>query len=373
MAYILKTKKANISGAPVKGFPVLFMEDNRVHWLSLNYFLDLYGRLALSTVSLYAQHIQDLYSQIEVEEEINEVTDIDDSFLIAFKNELAKRGGMRKSSYTYHVMNSIILYCSWLENNDYCRNLIGDTKHHRIRVKYTEKGRIKHPLCKVTRSARKTAPRSGWIETIKRYGPTGSGTHMRFELMIDWSRSAGLRALETCSLKVHQLPSIESVNKALLENRCLILELLVTKGSKQSSVEISPLLLKRTWNYINTERARLLDRFKNTAAKRIKLEQAGANNDYIFLSELTATKIDSRSYSNSIRSAFLSAVENEDLTEAEHVWTHGLRHNFSVKNMRFADDNNIKHPEAVTRQKTRHGSDNALDTYLLDRANDDFS
>lgn len=363
MACILKTKKANLFGSPVKGFPVLIMEDNRVHWLSLNYFLDIYERLSLSSVALYAQHIQDLYSQIEVEENYNEVGDIDDSFLRAFKEDIAMRGGMRRESYTSHVIHSILLYCEWLECNGYCKNLIGDTKNHQIRVKYTDKGRIKHPLAKLSRNARCSAPRTNWIEIVKQYGPKGDAVHTRFELMIDWCRTVGLRANEVCSLKIFQLPSFDSVDKALLESRDLDCPLLITKGNKQDIARVPSLLLKRTWNYINVERKELL----NSCSKSIP-----SDSEYIFISKLTRTKLNPTSFSNSVRKAYLSACINGELKETERVWTHGLRHNFAVTTIKVFDNSGIKRPESVARQFTRHSSEQALETYLLDRNNLDF-
>ena len=42
MAYLLTTQKADINGILTKGFPVLFWDNDRIHWLSLNFLIDKY-------------------------------------------------------------------------------------------------------------------------------------------------------------------------------------------------------------------------------------------------------------------------------------------------------------------------------------------
>jgi integrase len=93
---------------------------------------------------------------------------------------------------------------------------------------------------------------------------------------------------------------------------------------------------------------------------------------YIFLSDKTGSTLLPGSFSNSIRTAFLRAVDAGDLTEDERVWCHGLRHYFSVVLLKKLDEKKVNRPEAVARQATRHGCDDAMEPYLTERFNESF-
>jgi integrase len=129
-------------------------------------------------------------------------------------------------------------------------------------------------------------------------------------------------------------------------------------------------LVKRTWEYIDIHRSSVIKTFKKIALDSYnKYEEP----KQIFLSEKTGMAMSPVSWSNSVRKAFLTAVEKGDLTEDERVWCHGLRHNFTTVLLRSLDDKGVKRPEAIARQSTRHGSDEAMEPYLNDRFNNDFS
>jgi integrase len=235
----------------------------------------------------------------------------------------------------------------------------------------TDKGHIKHPLTKITDNEKRASvtPRMEWIEMVKRYGPITANINARFELMIDWGRTAGLRAFEACYLTISQLPSRETAEKAIINGTNVYILLIVTKGSKDKNIPISPLLIKKTWDYIDTTRKQVIATFKKRAKNKQTIYY---ENNYIFLSDKTGKAMSPVSFSNSIRKAFLAAVDAGELTEDERVWCHGLRHYFTVTLLKFLDNKKVPRPEAVTRQVTRQGSDDALEPYLTDRFNEEF-
>jgi len=372
MAYLKKTKKADINGKLVKGFPVMFWDNDVIHWLSLNFFMNKYRNTVVKSIGTYAQHLQDIYSQIESQEGIDEVSDIDDDFLTAYKASIISRGETDNTeNYASQIIGTVLLYCMWLEENGYSRNLIGTTKFHKIRITLTAKGRIKHPLAEHRSTDKKAlrAPRESWVEIVKRYGPKGRYANQRFELMVDWGRAAGLRADENCHLTVNQLPMRETAEKAILDGKNIYVLLTHTKGSKNKSIPVNPLLIKRTWDFIDTERANLVKKIKN---KYKKNKEIYTECDYVFLSEKTGDALLPSSFSREIRTGFLKAVDAGDLTEDERVWCHGLKHIFSVLLLKKFDEKGVRRPEAVARQATRHSSEEAMEPYLTERFNEDF-
>ena len=372
MAYARYTTKAELFGVTIKGFPLLFSEDGKVHWLSLNYFLDLLRSIEPSSISTYSGHLLDFFSQLEMEEEPLDIGSIDDDFLIAYKSALIDRGGYENSeSYASQVLRTVVHYCKWLGDNGYERNFVGETVNHKIRIKLTEKGNVKHPLTKIMKNEKRVsvAPRTEWIEIVKKYGPITASINARFELMIDWGRTAGLRALEACYLTISQLPSRETAVKAIKRGTNVYMLLTVTKGSKDMNIPINPLLVKKTWDYIDTTRKQAIAKFKKRAKKKHKIYEEP---QHIFLSDKTGKTLSAASFSNSIRKAFLAAVDAGELTEDERVWCHGLRHNFTLVLLKTLDEKKVPRPETLTRQVTRQGSDDALEPYLTERFNEEF-
>jgi site-specific recombinase XerD len=377
MAYLIKTKKANINGELVKGFPILLWENNDIHWLSLNFFIEKYRNTVVKSIGTYAQHLQDIYSQIEYQEGIEEISDIDDDFLIAYKASIRSRGitSERKTentkNYAAQIIGTVLLYCMWLEENGYSRNLIGTTKFHKIRITLTATGRIKHALSKHKSTDKKAlrAPRESWVEIVKRYGPKGQYVNKRFELMVDWGRAAGLRADENCHLTVNQLPLRETAEKGILDGKNIYILLTHTKGSIDKSIPVNPLLIKRTWDFIDAERAALVQKIKIKIKNK---KEIYTENDFVFLSERSGDPLLPSSFSREIRTGFLKAVDAGDLTEDERVWCHGLKHIFSVVLLKRLDEKGVRRPEAVARQATRHSSEGAMEPYLTERFNEDF-
>lgn len=370
---ILKTtEKANLNGAPVKGFPLVIDDAGKVEWLVLEYCLDLMRSTSVSSIRLYASHLTDFLSQLEVDE--ISLGDVNDDWLEAYKTSILGRknasGQPNSLNYATQILRSVIHYLYWLETNGYLRHVVGETKLHKVRIELKKKG-VSHPLSQDTSSGRKLTitPRKDWIESIKPYGPQREDLAIRFELMLEWGVGLGLRAMEICALRVDQLPSRETARKAYEEAKNVFFKLTKTKGGKPSTVPVSPLLVMRTWDYIDQYRGDIIRDAEKRHKRRYKVYQQPSE---IFLSGKTGEVLTPRGFSNAVRKAFLSAVEAKALTIDERVWVHGLRHNFTANLLRGFDAKGVARPEAVARQVTRHGHVDSMEPYLTDRFNEDF-
>lgn len=373
MASLKKTKNANVSGVKIKNFPVILRKDYAVDYLILNYCFELYRYSSISSIYTYATHLCDFVSQLEVEDDVN-INTINDAWLSSYKNAIRNRhnssGNQNTENYATQVLSTVIRYLTWLEDNNYIRNVIGIGKLYRVRLDSIN-NKTRHPLSRAnTKQKRKNiTPRSEWIEAIKQHGPKRDDLAERFSLMIDWGKTLGLRAMEMCALKVNQLPLRETAENALKENRNTFILLSKTKGNKPANIPVSPELIINTWDFIDIYRTDIVSRYKKRAKKDYK---PYFEPEEIFLSDKSGVGITPRGLSNSMRSAFLRAVECGDLTVDERVWTHGLRHNFTNNLLKALDRAGVKRPEAVARQITRHGSVEAMEPYLVDRFNEDF-
>lgn len=373
MAHLRTTSAAMIGQTSISGFPLIVERTFNVHWLSLEYFISLLRTCSVATIHTYAQHLVDFVDQLEVDGRV--VAHVNDQWLDDYKKSILGRvnstGRMNSENYAAQVLRSVVHYCDWLEGRKYERNLCGETELHRVQIRKSHDGSISHPLV-IDKSKDKrpsNSPRLDWIDAIKGFGPKRDDLSIRFELMVDWARTAGVRAHELCGLTIDRLPQRETAEKAVENGKNVYMVLTVTKGSIPKKIPVSPILIKRTWVYIDSHRAAVVKRFK-LAARKKHLPYSEPRE--VFLSDKTGMAMSPRGLSNSIRGAFLAAVETGKLTIDERVWLHGLRHHFSTKLLRGLDKKGVKRPEAIARQATRHGSEAAMEPYLTDRFNDDF-
>lgn len=375
MAELRKTSAAKIYGrSPVKGFPLIISCNGIVHRMALSYFLDLFRRgVKTNSIYTYAQQINDFISQLEIDGvSLDNVTD---DYLRAYSDDIRGRendfGRTNSKNYVTQVMRSSVHFLNWLEQEKYIRGVVGEGRFYKVRVTCTKGGNLKHPLIKDDTKDKRTSvtPRSDWIGAVKAHGPEREDLASRFELMVDWGTTLGLRANEICSLRLRQLPEFETAEKAIQNKKLVYIKLTETKGGKEKVVPVSPLLIKKTWVYVFSERSKIVDVLKARAKSSKKIY---TESEYIFLSATTGDRLDSRSLSNELRRSFLKAVDAGVLTQDERVWLHGLRHNFTVNHLKMLDAKGVKRPEAIARQVTRHGSEDAMEPYLTDRFNEDF-
>lgn len=367
------TRAAKIFGSLVSGFPLILDDKYNVEWIALEFFIDSYrGGMTIGTLRTYAQHISDFLAQLRMDG--IKPDDVSDPWLMAYKNEIRTRknttGKCNSENYATQVLRSTIAYLYWLESEEVIRGIVGESKHHPVRIERVGTG-ISHPLAiDKTKDKRKTiTPRSDWINAIKQYGPTRPDLTKRFELMIDWGRTLGLRSAEICGLTVDLLPLRETAERAIIDKKNVFIRLRKTKGNKPATIPVSPLLIKKTWDYVDADRMIVVKKFQRYAKAHYSTYKVP---DDIFLSDKTGVAIGPQSFSNAVRSAFLSAVKNGVLTIDERVWSHGLRHNFTANLLRKLDKMNAPRPEAIARQVTRHASVETMEPYMTDRFNEDF-
>ncbi|MDO6558878.1 site-specific integrase [Paraglaciecola chathamensis] len=376
MAFLRKTSDAKLKGkAGIKGVPLILDEHFQVHTPSLRYFLHCLDSVQPSSLGTYGAHICDFISQLEVDGKV--VGEVDDNWLEHYKQAIIERDpeeDHNTENYASQVCRSVINYCVWLTERNDEPYLCGPTKNHRIQISYSESHRIKHKTIKNWNKDKRhmQAPRSDWIEKIKPFGPQRPDLAKRYELMIDWGRLGGLRAFEICQLKYRHLPTRETAERALKEERLIPIKLTVTKGSRVETVRVPPSLVLATWDYIDLYRDQTVNKFKQIH-KKDRGRSAYTEPQAVFLSDKTGKPLSPISFSSSIRKAFLKANKEGSLTLDERVWAHGLRHNFVTKNLRENDKAGQKHPERLSMQQTRHGSPEAMEPYLHDRFSKDFS
>jgi integrase len=376
MAILKKTHAANIHGlSNVKGFPVILDESYRVHDLSLRYFIKCFRTAKVSSIATYAAHICDFISQLEVDEK--SVSDINDAWLHAYKESIINRDISEDNNtlnYASQVLRTVVNYCYWLTQTKAEPYLCGLTESYKIIVSLGNKNKIKHATIKNNNQNKRKlqAPRTAWIEKVLPFGPQRPDLARRFELMIDWGRFAGLRAHEICQLKINNLPSRETAENAINEQRLIPTNLTTTKGGEAQTVRVGGDLIVATWDYIDLYRSGIVKKIDKRNKKKTS-QVSYKEPKEVFLSDETGLAMKAISFSSAVRKAYLKAVERGLLTEDERVWTHGLRHHFVTKDLRNNDESGQKHAEQLSMQQSRHGSIDAMEAYLGDRFSEDFN
>lgn len=189
------------------------------------------------------------------------------------------------------------------------------------------------------------------------------GKHIaeRNTLAIRWYRLDGLRRIEWVNLKVKNIPSVEDIHKLMFKGLTQSVDLDVTKGGGEQSVDALPELLLETREYIDGARADIVKRFKGLYGKDYE------DPPEIFLSNKTGKALVKRSVSNMlrtvfdaagvaghghrVRATFLRSVVNAE-TEAEEVavvQSGGLKHamNFHNVELRATERARSSSPQAI--------------------------
>lgn len=382
MAQLRYTTKLEINGTKVDKFPIIITDNLKAHILSLKYFLHLRTSTAASTLLIYAQRIADFITQLEIDNEglehgdcgYTEWDEIDDNWIEQYKNELTTRYDSESdnsNNYVGQVLGTVIAYLKWTQEQGYTNYLVGLTEDHRIKLKhsYSKKGDgTVYPLVKKLtkeKSPARTAPRRDWIDKVK--ANTQIATRelaTRYELMIDWGLGLGLRAHEVCALTTAQLPLRQTAENAYINEENVFINIVVSKGSKPKRMPVNPILVKRTWDFIERDRVLIIRKLKNKArAKRATF----VDSEILFPSSRTGGRIHPRTFSNQVRKAFLKAVEQGDLTEDEIVWAHGLRHRYATDTLKGLDNKGVKNPQRIAKHSTRHAHESTLDGYTVAR------
>ncbi|MCU8496516.1 site-specific integrase [Vibrio vulnificus] len=386
MAHLSYTTKLEINGSKIKKFPFIITDNLKVHILSLEYFLHKRKTVKLPSLLTYAQHLVDFFSQLEVENdglthddpEYREWDEIDDNWIEAYSVELIRREGAEADNtknYVGQVLTTVIMYLQWAQDAGYTSNLVGVGEDNRIklnRAKPNKTGTFVHPIAKKflkEKPPKRTAPRMDWIDTIKSHTAIKARELiLRYELMICWAVGIGGRAHEVCALTISQLPSRKTAEEAYINEQNVFINITVSKGSKSSTVPVSALLIKRTWDFVERERELILRNVKNDAREQ---RIAFVDSDILFPSRLTGKELNSRTFSNQVRAAFLKAVEVGDLAEDQIVWAHGLRHRYATDLLKGLDQRGVQNPERIAKKSTRHKHEQTLETYTVARFHED--
>lgn len=364
MAYVDKADEVVFSGKTHKKFPLILNNEHIINRLTLKYFLSQRILWDEGTLYTYTKHVCDFISQLEVENKECSFDHIDEYWLEAYANQIWNRNS-GSGTYVSQLLLSVIRFLVWCENNNYCKNLIGTTSAFKIKVWQT-KNSFTHHLVKYyekQKSPPKVAPRHKWIETVlsEEYFKSEE-LEIRFNLMVDWGRECGLRAHEICALTVDQIPLRETIEQAIIEKENIFIKLTVTKGKKKATIPVSVILLKKTLDYIESQRNQLIKKIKNEA--RLK-RKAYIPPQQIFISSTTGHALHRRTLSNQLRAKWQQALENGNLTQYQYVWVHGLRHRFATDKLKeITKIKYINDPIEVTKTLTRHSSLSAFEIYI---------
>lgn len=314
---------------------------------------------AVRSLETYATHLRDFHTQMLIDgKTVDEVTD---AYLSVYHEAIKSRASR---PYASQVVRTVIAFLSYLEEKGSIAGVIGETRGYAVRVSRTRDGSISHPLARGGKAPKSNHFPSGRaIDAVKCATSHAPALGERFSIMIDWGDVRGLRAMEICALRICQLPDRDSVEKALEDDRVLEVRLSQTKGGKPRLVEVHPLLLARTWKWIDTGRIDIQRAFRRRArAQGIVVPKT----DAIFLSESTGLALTPKAFSNAIRKAFKRAVAAGELTEAERVWAHGLRKRMINREVRDDQSNSDGRKERALMHQTGHGSLAALGRYVAD-------
>lgn len=378
MARIVISDPIDVNGKRVDGFPVLVLSNHQPCMITMSYCIYLlrHERLAISTIKTYVGHLKDFYCQLEVDAELT-IDELDEGWLQAYYESILNReidGSVVSNTekYASQTLRTVIRYLYWLSQKNHVRaGLIGIGNDFRISITKDSKNKIQHPLIREpNQDVPLSAPRLSWINTVIHFGPKDPMSHSRFELMVNWGASAGLREMEICALRIDDLPNRTVAENAALNNKLVQMRLKTTKGGKPQPVMILPQLLIDTWDYIDLVRKQFLSKLikkHRTSGKPINDLQ------YIFISASSLKKPSPRGFSNAVRDSFLRAVQEGKLTIEQRVWAHGLRHYFITLQAKLADQHNVKNPEELVKQRARHKSIDMQKRYTAERFNEAFN
>lgn len=153
-------------------------------------------------------------------------------------------------------------------------------------------------------------------------------TSQRNRLYVDWNRYLGLRGIEASTLQCGMIPQLDEIERYIAEERAYPLSFsprkdgVRTKGgkSRQRPLDVDPMLLKNTRDYIDFERPEIVDRAKKHHGRSYK--EPGA----VFL----ATTGDTLGYQ--VKTKTMQEAISKAISEAGiNITPHGLRRLFAME------------------------------------------
>jgi integrase len=247
----------------------------------------------------------------------------------------------------------------WLQASGRVRGLIGEGEDFRIQI--DGRGNWIWREKELRPVSTPTLPSIQAIEaTMANQATQDPRLNARNEVMMKWQSIVGLRAVEVCQLRIDQMPTRLHAAQLLDQRRPAKVKLTITKGAAYRTVSVHPLLIMETHDWADGDREEIIERAE-TAAR--STGRSFLHPGTVFIS-IRGTSLNSRAYSNLIRTAFKRACMNKDVENTDRVWSHGLRHRA------LTDDLNNRHkagqraPVLRTMHQAGHRSLRSLEPYI---------
>jgi site-specific recombinase XerD len=315
---IYTDERCEINGRIQAGLPLLLDCDRRVvhpvnDWfryqaVMLNY--------PATTLRLYSDIILSFWNHL-IEHSV-EWIDVNDDLLVRWRNYQEMQIGIKKRTINQRL-STVLQFYWWAQSRGYIHNVVANPnsaedspspkisvafKFARSRSRIQPNFTVSSPLLyRTTREPNLHTPTAEEATALHASLATLSRPSLaeRNTLMLSWGEEAGLRRKEFAALTVDQIPDWNDIFQLIESESCKDLELVVTKGGHHRIIQIVPDLLLRTRNYIEEDRALLVNRF---VKKRSQDYQVPAT---VFVSEKTGQALTLRSITNLFRRAFRSA------------------------------------------------------------------
>ena len=353
MHIVMTDERCVINGRVCAGLPV-FVGKNGVDWVLADWLRRRFMKgLKKRSVSTYSQQFRGLLSAME--KQSLAWKDLDDDVLERCFNE-HQRTGPRTAP---QALRTQLQFLKSLEATGVVRGLIGVGPDFRI-----ELGADGKPLWLQSTLAPLILPKlpsREAIETTMAYlAVQDPRLYARNELMMRWQSVPGLRADEVCGLKVAQLPDRKKSLRLLEEERGALVTLTTTKGRTARSLKVHPLLVLETLDWVESDRDDLLEALSKRAKE---IGRTFVDSGEVFLSA-RGSKLDPRSLSNLIRTAFKAAACAGQVGSSDRVWSHGLRHRALHDDLKHRQQVGQRAAELHTMHHAGHSSLEALETYI---------
>ena len=346
-----------INDRPCPGRP-LFVQEERVLWDPTDW-----GRSLIeaghptSTVRTYTQQLLDLLLQMEVDK--MSVADINKAYMKGYRSSLENRGA--GANYVAGLLGSQLRYFRWLEGEKEGLWLIGPGPGYAIPLAITGRNRSGLvPRIKRGSPVAKMPPDEAIEATKAHLLRVCDNLRERDELIIEWQRVAMLRAMEASNLLLESIPSEERIAKLVASEQTFGVNLLTTKGGAPRVVDVSPFLLQRTRIFIDVDREAILDPIRSRC-RRLRLP-------FVEPSEVFVTRrglrIDPRTISNTIRSAWKEAKRLGNFDEHDRVYSHGLRHRGITKDLKGRIDAGQPNADRMTMRQSGHRQEASMRPYV---------
>ncbi len=337
-----------INRLPQSGIPIIIDCHNQVVWELVSWFryLKVTETRPTSSLSTYADHMRMFWEHLS--NEGRDWKDVDDDFLRDFRN--LQRSGVRIShkqkgeelfegTINGRLMTILAFYWWCHKNGKVREDMIGPSRweeegHFRPQIVLDVKGydprsdspykdlKYSSPLLyKNIRAPKRTIPTED--QTSKMQAKLSS---FRDQIMSQWTEQTGLRAFEICKIKVEDVPSFDDID-ALEDADNHHKFLLKGKGRKERFIYVQSDLLTSTREYIEGERAQLVERKKKKGGAYHEPEE-------VFLSKTTGQPLDSETFSKYVTKAFRKTGVD--------ARNHDLRAKFITKFIQQKIDNIIK-------------------------------